>query len=136
MVKDTHVKLGSWAFLIGIMFSIIVGIYNAAILETGGNFFLQSAGIFYAWILAIIGVIVGIFAIMGKGTITEKEIPGFLLASIALVVMGGVFQGWYTTLPQYLGTLLAGISMSLSVFVAPAVIIIAIKSIWDIGKDR
>ena len=67
MTKDTFTKLGSWAFLIGIMVSIFVGIYQAVILESGGNFFQQNAGGFYAWILAIIGVIVGIFAVIGKG---------------------------------------------------------------------
>jgi hypothetical protein len=31
--------------------------------------------------------------------------------------------------------LLSGVSMSIAIFIAPAVGILAIKAIWDIGKD-
>ena len=136
MVKEKYTELGSWAFLIGIIIATIVGLYQAFSLESGRNFFETETGGFSAWILAIIGIIVGILGIMGEGTITRKEIPGFLIAGIALVVMGGVFQGWHTIITPFIGALLAGISMSLSIFVAPAVVILSIKNVWDIGKDR
>jgi len=55
------------------------------------------------------------------------------MAGIALVVMYGVFQ--FVTIKPYIGSLLAGISMSLAIFVAPAVGILSIKAIWDIGKE-
>jgi hypothetical protein len=86
--------------------------------------------------LAIIGIILGILGVMGEGTITKKETSSFLMAGIALVIMGGVFQGWNTILTPYIGAILSGISMSLSILVAPAVGILAGKQIWDIGKDR
>jgi len=136
MMKETYTKLGSWVFLVGILISIIVGSYQAHTLETGGDFFESNIGSATAWFLATIGLIVGILTFLKEGTVTEKEVPFFLWAAIALVVMGGVFRGWNTILSPYLGALLAGISMSLSIFVAPAIIIIAIKVIWDVGKDR
>jgi len=136
MVKKIYTKFGSWVFLVGILIAFIVGLYQAYTLESGGNFFETNVGGLSTWVLAIIGVIVGILAFIGEGTITKKEIPYFLTAGIALVVMGGVFNGWNAKFTPYLGTLLASISMSLSVFIAPAVGIIAIKTIWDIGKDR
>jgi hypothetical protein len=134
---DIMVKYGSWAFLGGIVIALIVGIYQAYTLEstTAEAFFGTDAGGWVAWLLAIIGAIVGLLAFFGKGTITEKEVPAFLMAGIALVIMGGVFQGWHTVLSPYIGALLAGISMSISIFVAPAVGILAIKAIWDIGKE-
>ena len=58
--------------------------------------------------LAIIGAIVGVLAFMGKGTITEKEVPAFLMAGIALVVMGGVFHDWNDIITPYIGSLLSG----------------------------
>jgi hypothetical protein len=128
-------KLGSWAFLIGIVIAIVVGLYQAFTLEAGDNFFMTDTGGIIAWVLAVIGALVGVLAFMGKGTITAKEVPAFLMAGIALVVMGGVFSGWNSVLTPYIGSLLAGISMSLSIFVAPAVGILSIKAIWDIGKD-
>ena len=136
MIKDMYTKFGSWVFLIGILIAFIVGLYQAYTLESGSNFFETNVGGLSAWVLAIIGVIVGLLAFMGEGTITKKEIPHFLTAGIALVVMGGVFNGWNAIFAPYLGSLLASISMSLSVFIAPAVGITAIKTIWDIGKDR
>jgi len=136
MVKDMYTKFGSWVFLIGILIAFIVGLYQAYALESGGNFFETNVGGWSAWVLAIIGIIVGLLAFMGEGTITKKETPGFLTAGIALIVMGGVFNGWNAIFAPYLGSLLASISMSLSVFIAPAVGITAIKTIWNIGKDR
>jgi len=130
---DMMTKIGSWAFLIGIVIALIVGLYQAWTLEDGNNFFGTDAGGWVAWLLAIIGAIVGIVAVLGKGTITKKEVPGFLMAGIALVVMYGVFKG--IALTPWIGSLLHGISMSISIFVAPAVGLLAIKAIWDMGKD-
>ena len=132
--EDMMLKLGSWAFLIGIAIALIVGLYQAYTIESADIApFLEGDGGWVAWILAIAGAIVGLLAFFGKGTITEKEVPAFLMAGIALVVMYGVFQG--IKLTPYIGALLAGVSMSLAIFVAPAVGILAIKAIWEIGKE-
>jgi len=130
MVKnDIWGKIGSWAFLIGIIIALIVGLYAAYNLETNGETF----GGIIAWVLAVLGAIVGLVSAYGMGTITEKEVPSFLLAGIALVVMYGVFKG--IELDPWIGSLLHGVSMSLSILIAPAVGILAIKAIWDIGKE-
>ncbi len=134
MAKASYTKLGSWVFLIGILIAFIVGIYQAYTLESGENFFESTIGGWSAWVLAAIGIVVGILAFFGEGTITKMEAPNFLMAGIALVVMYGVFRG--IEMNPFIGSLLHGISMSLSIFVAPAVGLIAIKTIWDIGKDR
>ncbi len=138
MVKQAEImlKVGSWSFLVGILIAGLVGLYQAWTLETfevGQDFFSTSNGGLVAWFLAAVGIIVGGLAWLGKGTITKKEIPGFLMAGIALVVMYGVFKD--IVMNPWLGSLLHGISMSLAIFVAPAVGILAIKAIWDIGKD-
>ena len=99
------------------------------------SFFLTDTGGIIAWILAILGVIIGVLAVYGRGTITKRETPGFLFASIALVVMGAVFQQYGGVIKPYIGSLLSGISISVSIFIAPAVGILAIKAIWDMGKD-
>jgi len=126
-------KIGSWSFIIGIVIALLVGLYTAVTIEDGNNFLLTQDGGYVAWVLAIIGVVVGILAAIGRGTITAKETPGFLVAGIALVVMYGVFKGVVIT--PWLGSLLHGVSMSLSIFVAPAVGILAIKTIYDMGKE-
>jgi len=145
MANDMMTKLGSWAFIIGIIIALIFGIWQAATYEAALNdatkvndiFFLTDNGGYVAWLLAALGAIVGILAFLGKGTITSKEVPGFLLAGIALVVMGGVFPGivGMYQLQPWIGSLLAGVSISLAIFVAPAVGILSIKAVWDMGKD-
>ena len=154
---EIFAKVGSWAFLIGILIALIVGIMQAASYEEVSNdlsefdgladfdsiariddiFFRTELGGQVAWGLAIIGLIVGLLAAMGKGTITRDETQGFLLAGIALVVMGGIFPGLVGMYPlkPYIGSLLAGMSVSLAIFVAPVIGILAIKTIWDIERD-
>lgn len=131
--EETLTKVGSWAFLIGIVIALIVGLWTAVTIENRENLFTTETGGYIAWLLAVIGAIVGILAVLGKGTITGKEVPGFLLAGIALVVMYGVFAG--VSIPLWIGSLLQGVSLSLSIFVAPAVGLLALKAIWDMGKS-
>jgi len=138
-------KVGSWSFILGIIIALIFGLWHAVTYETALNDPTQANAIFFktdnggiiAWLLAVIGAIVGILAVLGRGTITKSEVPGFLLAGIALLIMGGVFPIIITIYPlqPYIGALFAGVSVSLAIFVAPAVGILAIKAIWDMGKE-
>jgi hypothetical protein len=128
-------KLAIWAFIGGLLLAIVFGIYQAYTLEHPPVFFGTDAGGWVAWILAILGGIVGLLAFLGKGTITSKEIPAFLLAGVSLLVMYGVFGGLSHVITPYIGSLLAGISLSVAIFIAPAVAILAIKAVWDIGKE-
>ena len=143
--SDMLLKLGSYAFLIGIIIALVIGLYQASTIEalrddpTKEIFFTTETGGAVAWVLAILGAIVGLLAAIGRGTITKQETPGFLLAGIGLIVMGGVCSGGagigMTTLEPWIGSLLSGVTFSLAIFVAPIVGILAIKSIWDMGKD-
>jgi hypothetical protein len=129
-------KVGSLSFLIGIVIALIFGVVQAWTLKSSEPFFSTSNGGIVAWILVAIGGIIGILTVFGKGTLTAKEVPGFLFAGIALVVMGGVFQSQtVTNITPYIGSLLAGVSLSLSIFVAPTVGILAVMAIWAMGKD-
>jgi hypothetical protein len=143
--NDMITKIGSLAFIIGIIIALLFGLYQGVTYESyleadiamSEIFFKTDTGGAIAWILAIIGLIVGILAFFGKGTITAKETPGFLLAGIALVIMGGVFPLITADYPlqPYIGSLLAGVGISVAIFAAPAVGLLAVKAIWDMGKD-
>ena len=146
--NDMMLKIGTYAFLIGILIALLVGVYQAYTIEQNWNemeddgtaetelFFQSDNGGPIAWVLAILGGVIGFLAVWGKGTITAKETPGFLLAGIGLLVMGGVFwqfpQGFLT---PWIGALFSGVSLSMAIFIAPAVGLLAIKAIWDMGKD-
>jgi len=139
MAKDMMGKVAIWAFILGTMIALLVGIWQAYTLETAANDTLfamsNNTGGIIAWILAILGAIVGLLAVLGKGTITKAEVPAFLTAGVALLVMYAVFNAIYLMIPYYIGALLAGVSLALAIFIAPAVGILAIKAIWDIGKN-
>ncbi|MFH1014091.1 MAG: hypothetical protein V1769_06270 [Thermoplasmatota archaeon] len=134
MAKDMMGKVAIWAFIIGALIALLVGLWQAYTIEQNEQpVFTTDMGGWIAWILAILGAIVGLLAMLGKGTITKAEVPAFLMAGIALLVMYAVFQGF--SIDPWIGSLFRGVSQALAIFIAPAVGILAIKAIWDIGKD-
>jgi len=135
--EEIMVKVVGLSFIIGIIITLLIGLYQGWSIEQGINFIEEEAlGGWIAWILAIIGLIVGLLAVAGRGTITKEETPGYLMAGIALIVMYAAFQGQgISSIGPYLGSMLHGISEALAIFVAPTIIILAIKNIYDMGKD-
>ncbi|MBS3773542.1 MAG: hypothetical protein KGY55_05005 [Candidatus Thermoplasmatota archaeon] len=123
-------KLSSWIFLVGIVVAIIVGLAIGADaidpLYSGAD-----TPAYAAAFLGAIGFIAGILAVMGMGTITEKERPTFMLATLIIIALSGVgYEGI-----KWFGDYLAGIVSALGIFIAPLAGLIAIKAIWDVGKD-
>lgn len=129
-------KVAVWAFLIAVVIALVIGLWQAYNLQNNETPILSTDnGVWVGWLLAFLGLIVGILAILGRGTITKAETPSFLMAGIALLLMYGAFNSMALYLKPWLGPLLAGISLPLAIFIAPAVGILAIKAIWDIGKE-
>lgn len=127
-------KVAIWAFIIGLLIALLVGLWQAYTIEQNEQpVFTTDMGGWIAWILAILGAIVGLLAMLGKGTITKAEVPAFLMAGIALLVMYAAFQGF--SIDPWIGSLFRGVSQAVAIFIAPAVGILAIKAIWDIGKE-
>jgi len=136
MAKDMWGKIAVWAFIIGVVIALLIGLWQAYNLQNNETPILSSDnGVWIGWLLAFLGLIVGLLAILGRGTITKTETPAFLMAGIALLIMYGVFNSMENMLQPWLGPLLAGISWPLAIFIAPAVGILSIKAIWDIGKE-
>jgi hypothetical protein len=108
----TMSMIGFWAFIIGLVIALVAGIIapNNAIV-----------GI----ILLILGIIIGFL------NVTAKEIMLFLIATIALILVGNAFAA--ITLGG-IGTFLGQILGYVSALMAPAAIITAIKALWSIGK--
>jgi len=104
--------VGFWAFIVGLVISVIAGL----VLPGNGVVVL---------ILVILGIIIGFL------NITPKETQALLLAAIALIAVGNAFAPL-----KFLGidTFIGGILAYITVFVAPAAVIAAIKTFWAIGK--
>jgi hypothetical protein len=105
-------QVGFWAFIVGLVVALIAGI-------------VAPANSVVAIILLVLGIIVGFL------NITAKEITLFLVASIALILVGNAFAViTIGDIGKFIGQILAYIST----FVAPAAIIGAIKALWAVGK--
>ena len=86
-----------------------------------------------AWIgtlLVVIGIVVGLL------NIAEKEFQQFLIAAIALIVAGtAAFHAIDVALTP-LGTIIDAIVSYLAMLVAPAAVIVAVKSVWALASKK
>jgi hypothetical protein len=104
--------IGFGAFIVGLILAVIAGLLwpsNSTIIV----------------VLIILGIIIGLL------NITAKEFMLFLIAVIALVVVGNVFT--HLTILS-LGVMLGNILSYIAILVSPAAIIAAIKALWAVGR--
>jgi len=99
-------KIGKWAFIIGLVVAVLAGL-----------FFQPGWAI---WVLAILGLIVGLL------NVTAEDTRAFLLASIALTLSATALN----TLPL-VGTALSYILPFVVAFVAGATIVVALKELFQ-----
>lgn len=110
--------IGFVAFALGILIALVVGILNT-VADIGPA--CQSAIIV---VLVILGIIVGAL------NIVTREIVPLLLATVALVVVGGVFAP-LTALG--IGSMLDNILKLVATLMAPAAVIAAVRALWAVG---
>jgi len=119
------VKLSGYLFLLGIIISIIAGIFETSLTEYVAT--IHS-------LLVIFGVIIGLLGATGMGTIDRTDTQIFLLAVIALAAAGG--SGAILGEIPSIGVYLASIVGYIAVLVLPAAVIIALEAIWRTGSTR
>lgn len=105
-------KLGHWAFIVGVLIAVIAGLVPAWNTPT------------VMWILVILGLVVGLM------NITAKETVEFLVATVALVLIG---TAGIQTLPA-LGTIVTAILENIVAFVAPAALVVALKAVYELAR--
>ena len=109
MAKKGQNQLGAWAFLIGVLLAII--------------FAFVEGGTTVAWILLVVGIVVGLL------NIGAKEVTTFLMAGAVLVIvssLGAPYLGM-----EYISDVLANLS---AIFV-PATIVVALKSVFAMARN-
>ena len=106
-------KIGGWAFLIGVILAVILGLFGSLTATLG-------------WVLVVLGLIVGLI------NITEKESTPFMMAGAVLVIVSALSVdaglGSLPYLPNILNALMA-------LFV-PATVVVAIKTVFSYAKSR
>jgi hypothetical protein len=104
--------IGAWAFLIGVILAVVLGLLGQDVV-TG----------IWAIILVVLGLIVGLL------NIGSTESKNFLFAGTALVIVGAL--GGQTLMGvSYLGNVL----QALVILFVPATIVVALKSVFAIAK--
>ena len=104
-------KLGSWAFVIGLIIAVVMGLVS-------------YAGATTIWILAFLGLVVGLL------NVTGEESQHFLIAGIAFIVSASSLA---RVLPLEVVQNMLG---NIVVIVSPATAVVAIKALFDIAKSR
>ncbi len=111
----TAPRVGEWAFLVGLLLAIVLGLFPMAL----------KASTTLA-VLVVLGFIVGLV------NVVKKETDGFLIASIALLAAGTAGYGVLPGIGTYLGAILTNIAS----FVAPAAVIVAIRAIYQLARKN
>jgi hypothetical protein len=101
--------VGKWAFIVGLVLAGVAGLL------------FQAAWV--VWVLAILGVIVGLL------NVTQEETQGFLLAAIAFALSATALN----TVP-YVGGVVANILGYVAAFVAGAMIVVALKAMFETAR--
>ena len=102
--------IGKWAFIVGLVIAVLAGL------------FFQPA--WALWVLAILGVIVGLL------NITAEDTRGFLLAAIALTLSATALN----TIP-IIGKAFELILPFVVAFVAGAMIVVAFKELFQTARS-
>lgn len=129
-------KVGSWLFLIGLCVALIVGLIfgTGQAMNADLSGFETPLGI----IVAVLGFFVGILSFFALGAVTQEKIPTFLIASIILIGLAiAVSQTtWIFGSFRDFAPLFTNITQYLAIFIAPAAIILVVRSLWDAAKPQ
>lgn len=120
--KRSNNLIGSWAFTIGVLIAILLGLIGTKIGP--------AASTWLAVLLFVVGIVVGVL------NITSEEAMGFLTTSAILVFVS--FAGSQTM--SALGStwfivMLINVFNALMVLFVPATIVVALRAIFTLARD-
>ncbi|MBR9691709.1 hypothetical protein GOV06_02890 [Candidatus Woesearchaeota archaeon] len=116
MAKKSKVNLkkaGHYSFMAGIVLAILMALIP------------QLRGDSVIWILVILGILVGLL------NVTSKETVGFLVAALTLIIASSVSALTLAAIWTGLTTILGNII----IFVSPAAIVVALKTVYALAQD-
>jgi len=129
VIKSKENSIGAWAFLIGIVLAVILGLSTTLFKNDIPTLVSYSSAI-YA-LLVILGLVVG-FSIK----VTGKDAQTFLITGAILVVVSkfGMESVTGSLIGIGIGELVSSTFGALLVLFVPATIVVAIKTVFGIAK--
>ena len=106
-------RIGHYAFLVGVLLAVLAALVPALQVD------------WVIWALIIIGLIVGFM------NITAKETTEFLVATIALMLVGSAGLEVIPTAGRIIGTIL----LNILAIVIPAALVVSLKAIYQLAQD-
>lgn len=128
VLKAREYSIGAWAFLIGVLLAIIIGVSMSSFLPFEA--LTKYSPQIYA-ILVILGIVVG-FSIQVSG----KDSQTFLITGAILVIVSkfGMESVTGSLIGIGIGDLVVSVFGALLALFVPATIIVALKSLFSLAK--
>lgn len=124
MIRARENTVGAWAFLVGLVLAVVIGIAS--------TFTTFTTDPFLYGILAILGLIMGYF-------VSEKDVRTFLIATVSVVLVSFAGMQGQILNAAMLGVgfnkLFGAILGSLLILFIPATIIVALKTVFSLAKS-
>ena len=117
-------KAGEYLALLSIIVAVLAGLAAPVATATTQGYI--------AALLVVLGIIVGLT------TISEKEVTAFLITSIVFVVVGtagGAFSA-IDAVAAPVGLVLNAVVSNISLFIAPAAIIVGFKAVYALASRK
>jgi len=128
--------ISKWAYLLFVIIAIVMGLVVGYMAWSAEPYGWADPGVadVNGWVLVIM-LILGV--IIGLTSITTKEVTPFLIATIALVVAASA-NVWdpLSQIHALLDFWATGILSYIVAFAAPAAVIIGVKAVLTIAKER
>jgi len=118
-------KIGSLAFLTGVVLCVLLGI--AAFIFPA---IIQGAAGLITLVLIILGIVVGFL------NINEKHRNEFLVAVLAVTLIGSITVQQSVALIPVIANLVTAIFQNIVALFAPAALIVGLKQIWNFGMNK
>jgi hypothetical protein len=114
-------KIGGWAFILGVVIALVAGLITG---QATGQ--LRPYDNIITALLVVLGLVVGFL------NIGEKEVNDFLIAAIAVSLIG---QGQANLAAiEIIGNYLKEMVVNIVTFVAPAALVVALKSVYSLAR--
>ena len=127
VIKSKENSIGAWAFLIGVILAVIIGLFTKLIPIPA----LTKYSSFIYLILVILGIVVG-----GSINATGRDSQTFLITGTVIVIVSrfGMESALGSLIGIGIGDFVSSIFGALLVLFIPATIIVAVKTVFGIAK--
>lgn len=127
MIKSRENSIGAWAFLIGVVLAIIIGLSTILIPIPS----LTKYSSFIYLVLVILGIIIG-----ASINTTGKDSQTFLITGAIIVLVGkfGMESVMGSLIGIGAGEIVSSIFASLLALFVPATVIVALKTVFGLAR--